>query len=369
MAREDGQEGSEPGFVNATLSRMRWEVVLPLAAALALGLGVIRLLGMILRPIALLIVAITLAESLAPVVGWVEERIHRRTLAVAVVYLAVLAILVGLGWFVAPALLDQGQELVQRAPSLVGNLQDQLTRIGFLSEQDMAGFVDSMQSRLGDMVLTAPQMIMGAAIDILVVIFLSVYWLITARSIRDFTISLIPDRHRDKTRRVLHRMGQAMGGYVRGAVINAVIMGILAYVGLLIIGVRYPLALGVLTMMGEVVPFIGPIIVGMIVAVIALLQSLTKAIIAILLFIGLEQVEGHLLTPNIMRSQTDVPQTMVLFAIVVGGGVGGILGILVAIPSMAAVRVFILEVVAPRERQAVDASPEVDEAEEPAEES
>ncbi len=362
MARNRETEGSEPGVVHATLSRMRWEVVLPLAAALALGLGVIQLIGMMLRPLALLIVAITLAESLAPVVGWVEERIHRRTLAVTVVYLAIVAVLVGLGWFVAPALVDQGQELVQRAPSLIGDVQERLSRIGLLSQQDMAGFAGSMQGRLGDLVIAAPTMIMGAAIDVLVVIFLSIYWLITARAIRDFTLSLVPDRHRRKTRQVLHRMGQTMGGYVRGAVINAVIMGILAYVGLLLIGVRYPLALGVLTMLGEVVPFIGPIVVGVIVALIALLQSLTKAVIAILLYTGLEQVEGHLLTPNIMRSQTDVPQTLVLFAIIVGGGVGGILGILVAIPSAAAVRVFVLEVVAPKEREAVDASPDVDAA-------
>ncbi len=340
-------------MVHASLSRMRWEVVLPLAAALALGLGFIQLIGLILRPVALLILAITLAEALAPIVDWVEARLHRRALAVTVVYLVIALLMGGLGWMVAPAIIDQGRELVDRAPELIGNLQSRLTRGGILSQQDMSGFASSLQSRLGNLIIGAPQMVMGVAVDVLVVIFISVYWLITVRSIRSFTLSLFPASRRERAGEVMNRMGRTMGGYIRGTVINAIVMGVLAYVGLLLVGVNYPLALGVLTMMGEVVPYIGPVIVGIIVSLIALLQSLTRALIALALFVGLEQFEGHLLTPNIMRSQTDVPQTLVLFAIVVGAGVGGILGILVAIPTAAALRVFILEVLAPRERKAV----------------
>ena len=156
---------------------------------------------------------------------------------------------------------------------------------------------------------------------------------------------------------VLHEIGRNMGGYVRGTLINAAIMGVLAWIGLQVIGVPFALVLGVLTMLGELVPILGPVIVGAIVAVIALGRSLELAIGAVVLYTVLIQVEGHVLTPNIMRRQTNVPQTLVLFAIVVGAGAGGLLGVIVSVPVAAAFRVFVLEVLAPWERRLAGAEP------------
>jgi len=98
--------------------------------------------------------------------------------------------------------------------------------------------------------------------------------------------------------------------------------------------------------------------VGILVALIALMRSVELAVGAVLLYTALVQLEGHILTPNIMARQTNVPQTLVLFAIVVGGGAGGLLGIIVSVPIAAAFRVFVLEVLAPWERRLAGATPE-----------
>ena len=109
------------------------------------------------------------------------------------------------------------------------------------------------------------------------------------------------------TRAVLREAGQAMGGYVRGAAINALAMGTLAYIALTLLGVNYALALSILTMLAEPIPIIGPIVAAVPVVAVALLQSPELALMALGVYVVLQQLESQLLTPNIMRSQTDMP--------------------------------------------------------------
>ena len=287
-------------------------------------------------------------------VHWLEGKLRYRALAVTLVYVVLAAILGLLGWWVAPSLAEQGKELANRAPELIDQARQRIARLPGLEGQDFSSLSGLLSGGVGAALLRIPQTIMNGLLDAFIVLFLSIYWLIAVREIKGFAVSLFPARHQAKASEVLDHMGSSMGGYVRGAVINAVIMGVLAYIGLLLLGVDFPLVLGVLTMVGEIIPIVGPLAVGVVVTVLALLQSVKMALLAIALYTVLEQVEGHVLTPNIMQSQTDVPQTLVLFAIVVGAGVAGMLGILVSIPAAAALRVLVVEVLAPAERRMVE---------------
>ena len=183
------------------------------------------------------------------------------------------------------------------------------------------------------------------------VLFLSAYWLIGAPSLRRFVLSLFPTHRRRAVGSILHDTGQAMGGYVRGTAINAAVMGVLAWVGLELIGVDYALALGVVTMLGEPIPVIGPILAAVPVVAVALLQSPATALLALLLYTVLPQFEAQVLMPTIMRRQTDVPQTFVLLAVIAGGAVVGMVGVLAAIPFAAGARVVVLQAVVPALRR------------------
>lgn len=346
VERRDPREAAGPE--GKALERVRWRVVPPLAAALALGLLAFILLREAARPIALLILAVALAEALSPIVDWLARRLGSRTAAVTLVYL-VLAALVGLlVWAVVPPLVAQTQQLVAQLPALAEGVRSTLEQTPWRDQIHLQPIVSKLVSLLGGFALSVPTRIFSAGVDALVVVFLSVYWLIGSHHIAAFTLSLLPAESRDRYADVAAEAGQAMGGYVRGVAINSAIMGVLSWFGLMLIGVLYPVPLGVLTAMGEAVPVVGPIVVGAIVAMLALTQSLTKALIALAFFTGLTQLEGHVLTPNIMHRQTEIPQTLVLFAIIVGAALGGVLGILVSIPIAAATRVLVVRLV-PRE--------------------
>jgi predicted PurR-regulated permease PerM len=163
-------------------------------------------------------------------------------------------------------------------------------------------------------------------------------------------LSLVPPVSRDKTAAVLQEMGDAMGGYVRGAAISAVIMGVLAWLGLLLIGVDYALALGALTTLGEPIPYVGPILVGGVVVLVALAQSPAKAVLALVLYTVLQQLESNFVAPNILSRATRTSQALVIFALVAGAAIGGLLGALVAIPLAGAAQVLVIRVIAPAVR-------------------
>jgi predicted PurR-regulated permease PerM len=322
---------------------------------IALGAGIIILVWLMAKALALLVVAIALAEGLEPIVQWLHRRNVSRSLAVVLVYLALGAVALGVGWLIAPVLAEQMQELSRRAPELIDRAQKGLARWDEITGGKLASVITSAAGGLAGNAIRLPMLALGALVDVALVIFLSIYWLVGAPALKRFVLSLIPDARRARADGIMKEMGEAMGGYVRGVAINAVIMGALAWLGLWLIGVNYAVVLGVLTMLGEPIPYIGPIVVAIPVIGVALLQSTTKAIFALALYTALEQFEGHILTPNIMESQTDVPQALVIFAIAAGAALGGLLGVLAALPLAAAIRVFVLRVVAPTEREIVGA--------------
>jgi len=352
----EGEAGGAKEGPAGTAAVSLWRGVVPLALAVALGLVLVYVLPYLARPLELLVVAVTLAEALAPVVGWLSRWL-RPILAIAVVYAALALVAVVVGWLIVPPLVDQAQTLIARAPTFLAQAQAFVDRWDRVTGGRLAGLLETLPGRIGAGLVRVPLQLAGALFDALLVIFFSIYWLAGAPRIEGFALSLLRPRYRAQAALVLHQIGLNMGGYVRGAVINAVIMGVLAWLGLSVIGVPFAVVLGALTMLGELVPILGSVIVGTIVTLIALTRSLQLALGAAALFTALVQIEGHLLTPNIMRRQTNVPQTLVLFAIVVGGGAGGLLGVIVSVPIAAAVRVLVLEVVAPWERRLARAEP------------
>ncbi|SRR5579883_140712 len=345
--------------------QLPWSITLPLAAGLALGIGSLSIIRLIARPLGLLIISITLAEALEPLVGRFERRM-RRGFAIGVAYLLVLAGFGLLGWLVVPTLIAQGGALIARGPAIMQVLEHWLVRADAVTNGSVTQLLSAAQRQVASVVVAIPLQLLSTVTDLLVILFLSIYWLAGAPGMLRFVLSLVPEHRAAKVRQVAHDMGQAMGGYVRGAAINAAIMGVLAFVALLLVGVNYPVALGVLTGLGEPFPYVGPIAAAVPVVLVALLQSPTKALIALGLYCFLQEFEGHVLTPNVMERQTNIPQTLVILAIVVGATLGGILGIIVAIPAAAALHVFVKQVVAPAVRRltgsTIDPTPEAREA-------
>ncbi|HEX6385279.1 MAG TPA: AI-2E family transporter [Anaerolineae bacterium] len=340
------------------LSQPWWQLTLAGASALILGIGFLWALMLFAWPLALLILGLSIATALVPVVGWLENWLPR-TVSILIVYLILLLILVAIGWIVFPPLVNQVQDAAERLPQLIGQARERLTQFTPWQSLNDIPLVETVSSQLAEVSSTLvmlPLRFFSSLFDLVVVIFISLYSLIVAPQARQFALSLFPAGRRPRVDNVLGEMSQAMGGYIRGVVIDSFIVGILTYIGLVIIGVDFALVLAIMAGLMEIIPFVGPVIAGIAIVLVALLQSPTTALITLVFVVILQQIESNILVPNIMHSQTEISPLLTILALVAGHSIGGLLGALIAIPLAAALRVFIREVVAPSIRRQTGAA-------------
>lgn len=324
-----------------------------LALGIILGLGALSFVGTFGHALALLLLGVVLAQALAPVVAALARWLPR-TLAIILVYLGILLGIVLAAWIVLPALIAQAGSLLQRAPQAIEALDDWLSDRGVPDIPDIVNMDSQLLQNLlqraaglGASLLAIPAGIAAVVLDIGLVLFVSIYWLIDMPNMRRFLLSLLPERRRQWTERLAADMGRAIGGYARGSLLDAGIVGFLSYIGLTIIGVPYALALGVTAAFMEVIPNLGPIIAGTFMVATALAESTTKALITLVFVIVLQQVENQLLVPVVMRGQTHLSPVLTIIAIFAGASVAGLLGVFVAIPLVAAVRVLVTYLLVP----------------------
>jgi predicted PurR-regulated permease PerM len=325
------------------------------AVAIIIAVLVLTALWLFGRPLSLLILGIAIASALSPVANLLSRRMPR-TLALLLIYFLILAVFGVIGWIIIPPLASQVEGLIETGPNLLARLEEWYLRV-FGDIPILETLIDQV-GQFGGALLAVPLGFASALFEIFLVLFISFYALLEGPKIRRFALSLFPSYRQEKVDQVMCGMVDAMGGFVRGAVITAVIIGLITYFGLLFIGVPFPLALGILAGVLELLPYIGPILAFIPITLIAFLQSPTQGLIVLVFFIILQQLESNILTPNIMRTQTEISPLMVLLAILAGGSLGGLLGALVAIPVAAALRVFVRMVVAPAIRKNTGASKE-----------
>ena len=327
------------------------------AAALSLGAGLLAVTWFLIRPLAILLLGLTLAAALAPVVNWLE-RWMSRTLATVLVYVLLALILVGLGWIVFPVLIDQAGQMIERVPELVDQAQAWLEQRLPTPAGSTLDTLLSQVTNIASLIISLPFEISSSVLDIFLVTFLSLYALIIAPEAQTFTLSLFPAEDRSHISDLIHSIAHAMGGYIRGATISGAVIGTVSYLGLLIIGVNFPLVLGIIAGVLEFIPVIGPLIAGSLMVLIAFLEAPIKALITVVFAVALGQLEGNIIAPNVMHPQTNISPLMTLFSIFAGWSIGGVLGALIAIPITAALHVLVVQLIAPAIRRQTGAAPQ-----------
>jgi predicted PurR-regulated permease PerM len=197
-------------------------------------------------------------------------------------------------------------------------------------------------ARVRDMLFQLPAITIAALFEALLVVFLSLYLLLAGPSLQRFVLSMVPRSRQARARRLIGHVGHAMGGYIRGAALDGLVMATLTWIALTAIGVEYAPVFAVLAGFGEFIPYIGPIVAALPAIAVALLDAPAQGLIVAAAYVGLQQIDSHLIVPNIMRTQTDVHPAMVIFAVAAGFSLGGVLGAIVAIPLFAALRVLLV---------------------------
>ena len=346
---DDAPPGSRRALREASAGPL-WRSSAVLGLALVLALGLLAAIWLLAPSLAMLAAAVVLAQAVEPVVGWLDRRIPRAA-AVGLVYVALLGLFGGLLWIVIPSLLSVAREAAILVPSSIAQARAFVESWEPLLVPGADEAAESIAASAAPVLAELPVVAARAAVGAMLVLVMAAYWSLATPDLRRFSFSFVPRRHRAVTSDVASEMFDTMGGYVRTRGLTALIVAAAIWIGLFVLDVEYTPTLALLAGLGDLVPFIGPPLALVPALVVALIASPAQAAFVLLLYVVVQQVKSHLLTPLLMRHQASIPPLVVIFALVVGSSVGGVIGTFVATPLAGALRVLILRVIAPAVRR------------------
>lgn len=319
------------------------------AAGVAVTYGLLQVVIRAGSVLTLIGLALFIAAGLDPGVHWLTRHGLRRPVAVVLVVGVVLAVLAGFLAAAIPPLASQTTEMAAHLPHYARALQDHSSELGRLNarfhlERRLEKLVSSRNTTLLTGLLGAGKIVLGAATSMLVVVVLTVYFLAGLPRIKLFAYRLAPHSRRARVILLGDEIFTKVGGYVLGNVLTSLIAGAGTFLWMLAFGIPYPVLLGLFVALLDLVPVIGSTIGGIVVSAVALTVSLPVALITLGFYVGYRLAEDYLLTPRIMGRTVQVPAVVSVVAILVGGALLGIIGALVAIPTAAALRLWLDEV-------------------------
>ncbi len=309
----------------------------------------------------ILIVASVVALILAPPVRLLARRMPRG-LAILLVYLSCLAVLVGIGFLLANPVSSQVTRFEHNLPAIVSGANRDLASIqSFLNrhginihvQQQGQTALQTLQrdilKRSGDIVSFSRTLLSGLVtigFDFVLVLVLSVYLLIYGRQIGALVRSIVPPGDGSPEDDYPLLIQQAVSGYVRGQLLFSLAMGASAAVALEIFGLlgifpagaRYAIFLGAFYGLMEFIPYIGPIIGPVPAVLLGLFENPISAVWLIVLFIALQQLEGHVIAPQVFRISLRINPILIILALLIGYQLYGVAGALVALPVIAVIR-------------------------------
>jgi predicted PurR-regulated permease PerM len=323
------------------------------AAGVAVTYAAVHLLITASSILTLIGLALFLALGLDPITSWLVNRSLPRPLAVTIVFTAALALAVGFFAVAIPPLVTQAEQLIDRAPDYLHQLQDHSSVVGKLNDrfhlQDhLTSVVSGSGETLVNEAVTAGAAIFDAIGKFLILAVLTAYFLSNLPQIRTTGYRLIPHSRRPRAILIGDQIFAKVGAYVLGNVLISVIAGVATAIWLLSFGVPYALFLGVFVALLDLVPVVGSTIAGIVVAAVALTVSLPICIATVIFFVIFRLAEDYLLVPRIIGRTVKIPALTTVVAVLIGGTLLGIVGALVAIPIAAAIHLLVEEIVFPR---------------------
>ncbi len=304
----------------------------------------------------LIFTAFFLALALNAPVHWLAQRLPgkrrgNRTLATAISFFVVIAVLIGFFASIVPPLVRQTSNFISAAPELIDNARSQDSAIGeFIRRYNLESQVDKFSSQLGDRLKDST----GAAVSslsklgssifsMLAILALTFMMLIEGpRWLRLFE-DIVPDAHHPRLRRLMADMYRVVKGYVNGQVTLAAIAAVLLLPAMFILGISYPIALMVVVFICGLIPLVGHTIGAVIVTTVALFHSPVSAIIILAYYILYQQIENYVIQPRVQANSTNMSPLLVFMSVIIGVNFGGLFGGLVAIPVAGCIRIFVLD--------------------------
>ncbi len=298
------------------------------------------LLYQVRQVIFILLFAIVVASAVNPFAKWLDRKRIPRILGILVLYLTIFLLAVFILTLAIPFFSQEVGELTEDLPKFIAQITASLEAIksetgSFDIISQLQGILDSLSQFLQESSQSAVGLIInifGGIISFAGVIVISFYLSVMRGGIDHFLKSVVPDKYEKYTLDLWHRSERNLGRWFQAQLLLSLIVGLMTFVALSILGVKFALVLAGLIMVLELVPNVGPVLAAIPAVGLAFFQSPSLGFWTLGVYILIQQVENHVLTPLIMGKSLGINPVAVIIALLVGFNLAGIIGMILAVP-------------------------------------
>jgi predicted PurR-regulated permease PerM len=306
----------------------------------------------IVRDVAvILLLSIVIASAIDPGVRRLQQLRLPRPLAVLAIYIVTVTIFALVFYLLVPPLVGELRNFAIAFPTSLEDTTDKLQEnVGMLfsyAPEYISISADSLRDQLGKFIdnniltffsvsSSVGSSLFGGILSLILTIVLSFYFAVQENGITNFLKVVTPLEHEAYIVDLWTRSQRKIGKWLQGQLLLGLLVGVLVYLGLTLLGVRYALILAILAAIFELIPVFGPILAAIPSVLLAFIQAPLLAVWVVILYVIVQQMENHLIYPLVVRKAIGVPPLLVIISLLVGGKLGGFVGLVLAVPIAAA---------------------------------
>jgi predicted PurR-regulated permease PerM len=300
-----------------------------------------------------LLMSIVIASAIEPATQWLIKQRIPRLFAVILIYLTLAAVFAGIIYFLLIPLLSESGDFLRNFPNYfnISALSSSFSNSQFLSSQplveglknsvdlqEVVGQINNIITGISSNAFGTVTAVFGGLLNFFLIIVLSFYLSVEEDGVGKFLKTVTPLKHEKYVIVLWKKTQRKIGLWMQGQLVLAVIIGMLVYLGLLIIGVPNALLLAALAAAFEIIPLFGPILASIPAITISFVSGgFSLALVVLGLYIIIHQFENQLIYPLVVKKVVGVPPIVSILALVAGWELGGFLGVVLAVPIAAAV--------------------------------
>lgn len=310
------------------------------------------ILWQIRQIILLVFAAVVFAVALNRVVRWLQQKKVKRGHAIAITVITLLLIFVILFALIGPSFAQQLEQLINAVPKLLERLRDWLNSLStfvpeqFLDVRNLGNLIPRIQPLVTQLLGNAYTWFsdfLAILLNLLLVIILTIMLLASPTPYRRGLILLFPAFYRRRADEILSECETTLVAWMTGTLFNMAAIGVVSFIGLLILGVPLPLANALLAGLLEFIPNVGPVLSIIPPMTVAVLDAPWKAVAVLILYLLIQQFEAYILVPFVMRKQVSLLPAVTLLSVVVFGTFFGFAGVFLSVPLVIVVKIWLKE--------------------------
>ena len=350
--------------VTERIIRFRVRTILVVLALVIVVWALIHLVSVTRHILVWFFIALFLALAINPLVEWLQSHgLRRRGAAAGAALLLVVLGVVLIGALFVPTLVTNVNHFADAVPGYVNDVTKGKGRLGFLETKYHV--VEKVKEQVHNGGAKRLLGLSGAAVSvtlgvisivtgILTVSFMTFFMLLEGPDWIERFYGLMPEESQPRWRAVGRDIYRTVGGYVTGNLLISLIAGVLTTFVLLVMGVPYAVALGLIVAILDLIPLAGATIAAVIIGIVAFLHSIPAGIVVVVFFVLYQQLENHVLQPVVYNRTVRLSPLVILLSVLLGASIAGILGALGAIPVAGAIQVLIVDYLRARREGAID---------------